>query len=171
MKVLTKAQVSELSLKAITENYNDLAIKMDRNTVKRFPTKPKAVERYVQLSDEYNTLHAKKPSKPKKATKSKPQSSKSAPRASIDEKVYVITELSPKSPESAMGVLIDIVASYAEFGEPVSSATLCEEFVKKYKKVYKGDKDVNRAFARGYVAGAVRKGFLEESSWEAHTHA
>ena len=46
-------------------------------------------------------------------------------------------------------------------GGPCYEGTLIENFIEEYSKVYKGVREINRRFAKGYISSSIRKGFLK----------
>lgn len=167
MKTYTNSQVNEFKLSEITDMSNSLAKLLGVKTTKRFTSKAKAVEKFMTLQAQYveecqevddslNTPTEKVPTEKAK---------KSGNRGHYDlESRFVITDKEARL-GTAMELIQDCVVSLCNGGDDsINGYAKAEDVIFEFKSRYvqvRGKAEVNDSFARGYLTGAIREGYVK----------
>jgi len=146
MKLYNQAELSTLKLSDIADLYNRYASITGDKPVTKFRDKPTAVKRTLEIqaiaaptAEEPVANPAKKSAK--KETKDEPRN-------------FKLSDLRPKE-NTAFHTLISLIGTGG-----ISEKDLIEGFIENYSFQYKGDKEVDISFAKGYVSGALRGGYI-----------
>lgn len=185
--ILTEALVSDLKTKDQAGIYNEFAAALDIKPVKKFRDKATGIARILKIQEKYveacnNDMWASIESnesldeatqriaeEPVKADpidamiergKAKAKKAKVDPKPS---RQFIPTDKSP-SVNTAMFYMVQAVIDctwQTEDDETDQSEDhVIERFIHLYKDVYKGKHPVNASFAKGYLAGAIRQGYI-----------
>jgi len=143
-KTYSSAELSALTIGDLVRIYNAYALGLGATLVKKFRDKPTAIKRVLQIQDaptaeEPVANPAKKSAK--KETKDEPRN-------------FKLCDLRPKE-NTAFHTLISLIGTGG-----ISEKDLIEGFIENYSFQYKGDKEVDISFAKGYVSGALRGGYI-----------
>jgi len=143
MKLYNQAELSTLKLSDIADLYNRYASITGDKPVTKFRDKPTAVKRTLEIqaiaAEEPVANPAKKSAK--KETKDEPRN-------------FKLSDLRPKE-NTAFHTLISLIGTGG-----ISEKDLIEGFIENYSFQYKGDKEVDISFAKGYISGALRGGYI-----------
>lgn len=140
MNKLTKKQLETLTLKELANHYNSIMEATEGKQIKKFSTKDQAVER---------TLKAQK------LLPSDKKSAKSRGNYTLDSKIVLTDKKATDG--SAMALIREAVTKKGTKAEIV-----IKHFMDNYVQP-RGKKEVDFGFARGYLTGAIRLGFVEVS--------
>lgn len=172
MKTYTNSQVNEFKLSEITDMSNSLAKLLGVKTTKRFASKAKAVEKFMALQAQYveecqeadesfNTPVEKAPAEKVPAEKAK----KSGNRGHYDlNSRFMVTDKGARL-GTAMELIQDCVVSLCDGGDDsINGYAKAEDVIFEFKSRYvqvRGKAEVNDSFARGYLTGAIREGYVK----------
>lgn len=149
LKSYTKDTLILLSLAQITEINNEFCEELKTKTTKRFPTKPKAIEKALQNQTLYVKAFESNPKKFKTVVKK----NSTAKKFELD----TMLELGDNVPRE--GTAMDLVVDLAK-DSPAKAGDIIEFIVNNFEQK-RGGSIVDEGFARGYVTGALRNGHLK----------
>jgi hypothetical protein len=147
MSTYNQADLLNLKLAEIADLYNQYVSVTGDKPVTKFRDKPTAVKRTLEIqviAAPYMDVEpvanpAKKSAK--KETKDEPRN-------------FKLSDLRPKE-NTAFHTLISLIGTGG-----ISEKDLIEGFIENYSFQYKGDKEVDISFAKGYISGALRGGYI-----------
>lgn len=146
-KTYSSAELSALTIGDLVRIYNAYALGLGATLVKKFRDKPTAIKRVLQIQD---APTAEEPvAKPaKKSAKKETEKTEDEPRN------FKLGDIYPKA-----GTSHDCLVSCIN-EEPISEEALAVNFINVYSLEYKGNKEVDISFAKGYISGALRRGYI-----------
>ncbi len=154
----SSVEMSSQSLKEITEHYNMIATKLGTKTVKGFRDKPTAIGRALKIQSEQQDFDVSQAARPSNMTNvlACPSSRAAKPETKAPETKLVKLVAGPVATKegTAHNMLRGIV------GKGLMCDKAAAKFIEAYKATYKGVKTVDLGFAKGYIAGAIRRGHL-----------
>ena len=157
LNILSEETLNETKFAELSTVYNSFAKELGLKEIKKFRDKSTGISRILAIQEDYSfeveSLISEKQVKAEKAVK-KIKEKVAEEKATL---VYKVGKNTPKSENSAKGIMYGLVRDSLE----LTSEELCERFIESYSEIYKGSNTVDTSFAKGYIAGCVRSGFLE----------
>ncbi len=152
LKTYTKDTLILLTLAQITEINNDFCEVLKSKTTKRFPTKPKAIEKALQNQTLYTKAFKDVTSSEKKPVKK--VSNSTIKKFELD----TFLELGdiPTKKGTAMGLITFLCSPNSK----ARADDIITYFMANFKQK-RGSAIVDDGFARGYITGALRAGHLK----------
>jgi len=147
LTVRTEKQLNEMTLAAITECSNSFAKELKVNETKRFATKAKAIAKVISLQYVYveKLLEHDTKSTPKKIV-------------STNKKFELDTIFELGSVPTKEGTAMDVLVKPVKRGT-ATAKFIIQHFIKNFQQ-NRGVSEIGTQFARSYITGAMRKGYL-----------
>ena len=155
LPIASESLLSNAKFSQLAPIYNEYAKELGLKEIKKFRDMSTGIKRILEISEKYQEALSSVLEEAV-AEMVEPTENKEVKAEVAEEiQVYKCGE-APKSETSAMRILYNIVSITGQ----ADLETICYHFLKEYSLNYKGGKELNTGFAKGYVAGAVRRGHL-----------
>ncbi len=161
LATFNQAELNEFKLIELATVYNKLAVELGVKTIKKFRDRDTGIRRLTEIQNQYVEEFAefKKSQKPAETKSSKPRG-----KYTLQSRVIRADRSAKQGTAMALvqDIVFDLTDGGANNGEGLGA--LVEDVIYEFKHHFKqirGKAKINDGFARGYLTGAIREGYVE----------
>lgn len=175
LKTFAQVEINTLKLAPLAETYNAFAVELGVKTIKKFRDRDTGICRVTELQEQYVEEFTEYVKKSQKSNSFKPSDTQrviSCPtgtpkkaRGKYTDETFVQYGEHTAKRGTAMGLIQECITSLGGFDGndnevDVKAGDVIFEFKSRFEQI-RGNSEITTSFARGYLTGAIRQGYVQ----------